>query len=116
MRRLFSDADPSRSWPRVAPELVRRLLGHHYTTHVRELDSVLWTAVMHSVVADSDVLRLESSEVESIVEVDPSTLTAEQIQRAMDSAGGVQERAWRILGLRNRYQLIRLLKKHELVS
>ena len=41
-------------------------------------------------------------------------LSAEQIRAALDAAGGVKTRAAELLGLRNRFQLLRLLKKHNI--
>ena len=46
---------------------------------------------------------------------DPRTLTPEQIQGCLDRTGSV-DNAWRALGLRNRFQLQRLIKKHGLVT
>lgn len=113
-RRFFADGDPS-GHPRVDAGLVRELLGREYPTNVRELESALWTAMMHSVVADhSQVQAPETAELPGASEVDPRSLTREQIELALTHADGVQDRAWRLLGLRNRYQLIRLLKKHGL--
>lgn len=109
--RFFEDGDPS-GVPRVEPELLRDLLGRPFPTNVRELDSELWNAMMHSVVAGHTKVR--SAAAKSPVETDSHSLTREQLEAALAHAEGVQERAWRLLGLRNRYQLIRLLKKHGL--
>lgn len=108
-RRFFPDADPS-NHPRVDPGLVRALLGRPFPTNVRELETALWTAMMHSVVAGHS--QIEHMPTEPAAELDPRNLTREQIETALAHADGVQDRAWRLLGLRNRYQLIRLLKKH----
>ena len=110
-RRFFEDGDPKRH-PRVEPNFVRALLERDYPTNVRELEGALWNAMMHSVVAGHR--HIEDAAVEAPAEVDPRELTREQIETALAHADGVQDRAWRLLGLRNRYQLIRLLKKHGL--
>jgi DNA-binding NtrC family response regulator len=113
-RRFFAAGDPSGD-PRIDAALVRELLGHEYPTNVRELESALWTAMMHSVVADhSQIQHSERAEPPGERDIDPRALTREQIETALAHADGVQDRAWRLLGLRNRYQLIRLLKKHGL--
>jgi two-component system nitrogen regulation response regulator GlnG/two-component system response regulator HydG len=46
-RRFFPGADP-RAHPRVAPALVRALVQHRYTTHVRELGALLGRATLSS--------------------------------------------------------------------
>ena len=108
---FFPDGDPSGA-PRIGPGLVRGLLGRPFPTNVRELDTALWNAMMHSVLAGQDHIR--DVPAEAPAELDPGELTREQLEAALAHADGVQERAWRLLGLRNRYQLIRLLKKHGL--
>jgi len=109
---FFAEGDAS-GYPRLEPALVQWLLTHGYRTHVRELDSLLWTAMMHSIVAGHEQVQLVG-EPERPRDVDPASLTTEQIEAALDHAEGVRDRAWRLLGLRNRYQLVRLLKKHGL--
>jgi len=108
-RRFFVDGDPS-GHPRVGSALVRALVSRSYPANVRELDGALWSAMMHSVVSGHDEVR--HVELEPVSEVEPSALSREQIELALSHADGVQDRAWRLLGLRNRYQLIRLVKKH----
>lgn len=108
-RRFFDDGDPTGS-PRVDAGLVRELLGRPFPTNVRELDGALWGAMMHTVVAGHSQIQLAARQPE----VEPRALTREQIEVALANADGVQDRAWRLLGLRNRYQLIRLIKKHQL--
>ena len=111
-QRFVEDGDP-KGHPRIDPALVRELLGRPLTTNVRELEGALWTAMMHSVVEGHAQVRFAPTAAPA-EEVDPKSLTREQIQTALAHADGVQDRAWRLLGLRNRYQLIRLLKKHGL--
>ncbi len=110
-RRFFAGGDSSGA-PRVDATLVRALIRQPFPTNVRELEGALWTAMMHSVVAGH--AQVEASVVEPAREVDPRKLTREQIEAALAHAEGVQDRAWRLLGLRNRFALIRLMKKHEL--
>jgi DNA-binding NtrC family response regulator len=112
--RFFVQADP-RGNPRVAAALVRTLIRQPFPTNVRELEGALWRAMMFSVVAGHTQIEAGASEGTSGVrEVDPRKLTREQIEAALTHAEGVQDRAWRLLGLRNRFQLLRLLKKHGL--
>ena len=102
--------------PRVARELVERLVRHAWTTHVRELDTLLWLAIGSS---EGDVLELTAEVAAALgapdtpaTTVDPRSLTREDIVAALERCEGVQERAWRELGLRSRFALARLVKKH----
>lgn len=116
-RRFFVEGD-ARQAPRIDAALVRVLVRQPFPTNVRELEGALWTAMMHSVVAGHTQVEAGGLEdtgvVATPVEVDPRKLTREQIEQALAQADGVQDRAWRLLGLRNRFALIRLMKKHGL--
>ena len=114
------DAPDGRLCPRLDQPLAVALVRHRWTTHIRELETLLWLAIGSS---PEDVLELTSSVEEALGEeardrvpgsppVDPRTLDAATIQAALERCGGVQERAWRELGLRSRYALARLVKKH----
>ena len=131
--RYFLGADPDGE-PRWTARLVAHLVTAPYTTHVRQLEASLWQAMLHG---DADVLDLpavttapahlpvpdagdDTGERErppgEPAPIDPRTRGAEDVRRALAASGGVQERAWRALGLRSRYQLIRLMRKHGLGS
>lgn len=102
-----------RGWPRLEPELVDALVRHPYTHHVRELERLLWRAIDAS--RGSSLERPEVLDVAPTpVEVDPADLSPEQIDAALTAHDGVLQDTWQALGLRNRFQLIRLLKKHGL--
>jgi two-component system, NtrC family, response regulator HydG len=115
-RRFFAPAPEGTDIePRIAPALVRALLRHRYTTHVREVDAILWQALASS---ESDRLELTSS-VEQLLNVDAAPavaveVTHEALEAALEKHGGVKEKVWRELGLQNRYALNRLLKKYGL--
>ena len=99
--------------PRIAPTLIRALLRHHYTTHVREVHAILWQALASS---ESDTLELTSS-VQQLLEVEAASgvaveISPEVVEAALGKHGGIKERVWRELGLPNRYALNRLLKKY----
>ncbi|PRQ09710.1 sigma-54-dependent transcriptional regulator [Enhygromyxa salina] len=120
-RRLFGGRDPAHAFPAIESSLIRDLIGRSYKTHVRELDGLLWTALMRSAVEGRSQLDLDPAAAATveptpapIARVDHASLTAAQISAALEQAGGVRERAWRLLGLRNRFQLLRLIKKHKL--
>ena len=116
-KRFFPEGNVAAE-PRVSPALVRKLLLHEYTTHVRELEALLWQAMANS---SGDVL-CSSADMDirprSFIDetVDPLDITVEMLQAAMDEHKGVQARVWKALRLRNRHQLARLLKKHGLAS
>jgi two-component system nitrogen regulation response regulator GlnG/two-component system response regulator HydG len=110
-RRLGTVAEP-----RLAPDLVVRLLRHPYTHHVRELERIVWLALG---TADADYIGLTpaveaelrdsaDSETEA-AEIDRDTLAATLAQH-----GRSPTKAAKALGLKNRYVLLRLLKKHGL--
>ena len=102
--------------PTLGPELIAALVGHHFTTHVRELEHLLWRALK----LRADDMLIPPPELLPTVRPRPETpeppvnlgpLTRELVQGALERCGGVKEVAWRELGLRNRYQLHRALKK-----
>ncbi len=117
--RFFPEGDPNGA-PRLTMRLLQQLLTHRYTTHVRELEALLWQAITASEGEILDVpaagLRLPIVSVATSRSgpVDPTTLDPEVIQSALDRHGGQQEPVWRELGLASRHVLARLVKKHGL--
>lgn len=120
---------------RLTPALVTALVRHAYTTHVRELEALLWEALSRSRDDRLDVWpgfpRLgasapaappparsaaapEAGAEEPAQPVDPSRLTPEEIQACLDRHDGAQEPAWRELGLSSRHVLARLVKRYGL--
>jgi DNA-binding NtrC family response regulator len=114
--KLFDGPDPELATPRVDLGLVHALATHDYTTHVRELENLLWIAIRS---ATSSRLSL-TDEVATALAHDAShaaarvEVTRDQIVESIERNGGVRERVWRDLGLANRHVLKRLLKKHGL--
>lgn len=103
--------------PRISSSLARALVRHVYRTHCRELDALLWRSIASS---PAGLLELTEEMAEDLSpdrvapissRRSPAELTAEQVREALDRVGGVQERAWRELGLANRYVLKRLMAK-----
>jgi two-component system nitrogen regulation response regulator GlnG/two-component system response regulator HydG len=105
--------------PRLSPDLVVRLLRHPFTHHVRELERLMWlgigtaesdfiglTPAVEAELRDSAESETESSET---TEIDRETLA-----RALADHGRSPTRAAKALGLKNRFVLLRLLKKHGL--
>ncbi len=119
-RRFFPDADPGAP-PRVSCGLMTQLVGHTYTTHVRELEALLWLSLQHS---RADVLEpieipaprraASTPAVQEDDAVDPLDLDPVEIQACLDRHGGRQEPVWRELGLSSRHVLTRLVKRYGL--
>jgi DNA-binding NtrC family response regulator len=102
--------------PRLAPDLVVRLLRHPFTHHVRELERLVWLALG---TAEADYIGLTPDverELEQSAEsqVDATELDRDTLARALADNGRSPTRAATALGLKNRYVLLRLLKKHGL--
>jgi len=116
--RFFEQRRGEPGAPRLAPDLMVRLLRHPFTHHVRELARLLWLAVG---TADGDYIGVtpaveaelrdsaESAETAGATELDRETLA-----RALDAHGRSPTRTAKALGLKNRFVLLRLLKKHGL--
>jgi transcriptional regulator with GAF, ATPase, and Fis domain len=107
--RLFADDEP-----RLAAELVAALVRHPYTSHVRELHGLLWRAISAST-GDTLVAPQGLAQPPAPAVAEPPSAampTHDQVVAALVACNGVREQAWRILGLRNRDQLKRLLKKY----
>jgi DNA-binding NtrC family response regulator len=113
----FFDGSPRRL--RIAPDLVLGLVSHSYKTHVRELEALLWLALTTSKgdeLAFTPELRAElSSDGGGPRATQAGSLpSADDVRAALVRAGGVHEKAWRDLGLGNRYVFKRLVKKYGL--
>lgn len=109
--RFFERRQGQVAEPRLEPELVEWLLRHRYTTHVRELERLLWIAISTSpddfIAATPEFLR----EVAQNPELEVPEPDRAAIEQALGSARGNVTKAARLLGLRNRYVLYRLMKK-----
>ncbi|WP_394846144.1 sigma 54-interacting transcriptional regulator [Pendulispora brunnea] len=118
--------------PRLSADLVKSLLRHPYTTHARELSTLVWQSVMSSPgdrlevpevlargprkeVDTSPDIRLDTSTGElPVAGGDEDSLSPARIQACLDAHNGVIEHAWRALGLSSRHALARLIRKHRL--
>ncbi len=109
--RFIQEVEGGRLEPRVDPALVEELLVRSYDTHLRELDGILWRAMAGSP-GDTVLLTSELRKESRGRETEPC---AEQIRAAVKGAGSVQNAA-RALGLKSRYALYRLMKKHGIAS
>ncbi len=113
-QRFFERRDGKLAEPCLAPDLVAKVLRQQFTHHARELDRLLWLAMstaegdyigMTDAVAND--LRPEPSAAVASAEIDREALVA-----ALERAGGSPTKAARELGLKNRYVVVRLMKKH----
>ena len=100
--------------PRVDAALVDHLVRRAYTTHVRELDALLWRAMTES---PGDVVTLPA-ELRAPLAPPPrppgEDPTAEAIRASACAHGGNLAEVARALGLPSRYALYRLLKRLDL--
>jgi transcriptional regulator with AAA-type ATPase domain len=99
--------------PRIGADLVHALVSRAFTTHMRELSEIL----LRSLTAESGPSLCPPPDVVApprpppLETTDPELLTREQVLAALEGCGQVREQAWRALGLRNRYQFKRLLRR-----
>jgi DNA-binding NtrC family response regulator len=119
--------------PRVDPRLVDALLRHRYTHHLRELERLIWLALSTSTGAFVALtpqlyteLKLDASEdetegpgpspaepaAEQGTGSEASQLGRVEIEAALAAAHGSVTAAARQLGLKNRFVLYRLIKRH----
>ena len=98
--------------PRLAPELVEALLRHTYLEHTRELERALLIALSTSgdkyIALTPDVSDALSRNVPD----ETPKLDRGSIEAALAQASGSVTQAARQLGLKNRFVLYRLMKKH----
>ena len=114
-QRFYDPHDAHYMLPRISPYLVERLLRHQYRLHVRELDALLWHAILTS--PDDFIALTDEVEEEMAAEVaddgrDDVAVDADAIRTAMERSRGNVSRAAKELGLRNRYVLYRLMKRY----
>jgi two-component system nitrogen regulation response regulator GlnG/two-component system response regulator HydG len=110
--RFLTTVEKATGEPRFSAELMRALLRHPYTTHVRELEALLWRSLQTS---RGDTLELTPElrpELKEAPELRPlQSLTLEEVRASLARHDGVKDKVWRELGLSSRHALHRLLKK-----
>jgi DNA-binding NtrC family response regulator len=131
--RFFERRGDALAEPRVDPRLVEALLRHRYTHHLRELERLMWLGLSTSTGpfvaltpqlaaelrlggSDDGTDRSGSHPAEAAAEQDAghdaSQLGRAEIETALARAKGSVTAAARLLGLKNRFVLYRLLKRH----
>ena len=101
--------------PRVSVNLMRALVTHAHSTHVRELEALLWRAVATSRGGSLELTDAVAAEIVPSGDnraVPAIEVSAEAVRAALAKHDGVQEKVWRELGFANRYVLKRLMKKY----
>lgn len=108
--RQYSTEDGS---PKLSPGFMARLVRHPFARNVRELRSALWSS-LHE--AEGESLEWPSDISDAAVPTNEPAgsprVDASTIERVLAENGGSIEKSWRGLGLKSRYALWRLLKKH----
>ncbi|WP_437751809.1 sigma 54-interacting transcriptional regulator [Sorangium sp. So ce1389] len=139
--RFFERRGDRLAEPRIAPALVDALLRHAYTHHLRELERLMWISLGSSpdnfLALTPDVfaaLRPEAGEPRTDPRAGPratdpgrttdpgksnppqpsdsGSIGRAEIEAALAEAQGSVTGAARLLGLKNRFALYRLMKRH----
>jgi DNA-binding NtrC family response regulator len=100
--------------PRVDPALVEHLLHHAYPANVRELDALLWSAMMNSPgerVVLTDATREGAALVAAAEPARALEPTPEEIRESLGRNDSNLTKAARALGLPSRFVLYRLMKR-----
>lgn len=120
VQRFFEWRNGALAEPRVDCFVVEALVRHDYTLHVRELERLLWVTLASSpgnYLAMTPELRasLAPGKPEmvsaSVNEIDRAAIIA-----ALAATNGSVTKAAQKLGLKNRFALYRLMKRHDMVG
>jgi two-component system nitrogen regulation response regulator GlnG/two-component system response regulator HydG len=114
--RFFERRNGELAEPRIAPDLIVRLLRHPFTHHVRELDRLLWLAIGSAEDDYIGVTEAVDAELRDAPFSDAAEVSREQLLAALREHGRSPTRIAKALGLKNRYVLHRLLKKYGIGS
>lgn len=115
--RFFERRNGRLAEPCLAPDFVVRALRHPFTHHMRELERLLWLAMG---TAEADFIGLTPAVAEELRDPAPVREAGEvdraALVEALANTGGSPTKAARALGLKNRYVLLRLMKKHGIAA
>jgi DNA-binding NtrC family response regulator len=111
--------------PYIDIGFMRQLVAHRYRLGVRELETLLWRHLTNpstSAFAVDDLTPTREDGAPShdaqasadVADFAATDIAAARIQRCLDDNNGVVELTWRALGMKNRYVLIRAIKKYGL--
>ena len=110
--RLFDEKDDGDLEPRIAPDLIEALLRHAFTHQLRELERLLWLAVTTTREPFVDLTSEVQAELRLPEPESDGEPTEADVRAALATATGNVSQAARTLGLKNRFALYRLMKKH----
>jgi two-component system nitrogen regulation response regulator GlnG/two-component system response regulator HydG len=115
-QRFFERRGGEIAEPRLSPDLVVRLLRHPFTHHVRELERLLWLSLGSAQAEYIGLTPTVEAELKDSAEsaIELAELDRETLEKALADNGRSPTRAAKALGLKNRFVLLRLLKKHGL--
>jgi two-component system nitrogen regulation response regulator GlnG/two-component system response regulator HydG len=116
-QRFFERRGGAIAEPRLAPHLIARLLRHELTHNMRELERLVWLAISSAeadYVGMTPAVEAELGEALAARAQPTPEIERETLVRALQDYGRSPTRMAQALGLKNRYVLIRLLKKHGL--
>jgi two-component system nitrogen regulation response regulator GlnG/two-component system response regulator HydG len=117
-KRLFPQGESSPE-PRVRLSFIDALVRRTYLTHVRELEGLLWQALLEGSEGSLDFPSRPPETGTPTPSDDRAhqlrrSLTPTTIEAALNEHDGSLERTWRALGLSSRHALARLISKHGL--
>lgn len=118
-KRFFSGWDGTNGEPRVSPKLITQLLRRTYSTHTRELKTLLWDSMARSDKHYLGPLPAERPGAEtdppgSVPAAARPEITRETLVECLKRTQGSQSMAWKELQLPSRFALYRLLKKYNI--
>ncbi|HVU01237.1 MAG TPA: sigma 54-interacting transcriptional regulator [Polyangiaceae bacterium] len=99
---------------KIAPSFVVRLLRHRFSHHVRELDRLTWLAIGSAEDDYIGVTEAVDAELDDADSGGHAEITKDALEKAIAELGHRPTQLTKALGLKNRYVLHRLLKKHGL--
>ncbi len=107
--------------PRIACDLVDSLLSRPLDGNVRELEQAIWDAL--GATPPGSPLRLPEADgvgapdtPDQVTRRHQSDISREEVVAALDACGWKREQTWRSLGLKDRYQLRRLMRRYEITD
>ncbi|CAN5712729.1 hypothetical protein BH11MYX2_BH11MYX2_00540 [soil metagenome] len=114
--KFFERRDGALAEPRLAPDLVVRLLRHPFTHHVRELERIVWLAIGTAERDYIGVTHAVDAELSASAEAetDATAIDRDTLAQALADNARSPTKTAKALGLKNRFVLLRLLKKHGL--
>ena len=106
--------------PWLSSALITGLVRYHYTTHVRELEALLWKSMTRSpghVLEPWPQLSAQAAEPKAKTGepqqfVDPSSVGPEEIEAALERNNGSLAQTWKELGLSSHHVLHRPIRRY----